>query len=313
MSLTKALPHRLIVYFTERFPILVYAPFSVILYICLSFLVQLISGVDPVLDGYSIAGSLTAFFYMLLIRAFDDIKDVDLDHDIFPERPVSRGAVLIQDVYGLSIVSFCILVVVNLWLAPASIWVFVGVMIYALGTFKYFFAEELHIRKPVVAMITHQPLPLSIIFVLIHISLASGGEYSSFEVNHLFLLLTFALPVTAWEVSRKIKAPSQEIERYATFSRILGPKGASVIPLILYLISAGASMFLAKHLDLHDSYFVLVAFYLLIVSYVFVRFIANPIPDRNILKNVAMIYTGLFMLTLLVFVFIRYQEAILGS
>ena len=273
----------------------------------------MISGVDPVLDMYSVAGALTAFFFMLLIRTFDDIKDVDLDHDIFPDRPVSRGAVLIQDVYGLAIVSFCVLVAINILLAPASIWVFVGVMIYALGTFKYFFAEELHIRKPVVAMITHQPLPLSIIFVLIHISLASGGEYNSFEINHLFLLLTFALPVTAWEVSRKIKAPSQEIDRYATFSRILGPRGASIIPLILYVISAGASMFLAHHLDLHSSYFVLVGFYLLIVSYAFVRFIAKPIPDRNILKNVAMAYTGLFFLTLLIYVFIRYQDAILGA
>lgn len=311
MSLTKALPHRLTVYFTERFPILVYIPFSAVLYICLSVLVQLISGVDPVFDQYDIAGCLTAFLFMLLIRTFDDIKDVDLDHDIFPDRPVSRGAVLIQDVYGLAIFSFCSLVVVNIFFAPASIWVFVGVMIYALGTFKYFFAEELHIRKPVVAMITHQPLPLSIVFVLIHIALASGNEYSSFEVNHLFLLLTFALPVTAWEVSRKIKAPSQEVERYATFSRILGPKGASVIPLVLYLISAGSSMLLAKHLDLHSSYYLAIGVYLLIVSVVFIRFIANPIPDRNILKNVAMTYTGLFMSTLLVYVFLRYQDVIL--
>jgi 4-hydroxybenzoate polyprenyltransferase len=312
MSLTKALPYRLAVYFTERFPVLVYIPFSIILYLCLSFLVQLISGVDPVFDQYGVAGCLTAFLFMLLIRTFDDIKDVDLDHDIFPDRPVSRGAVLIKDVYGLAIFSFCSLVAINVLVAPNSIWVFVGVMIYALGTFKYFFAEELHIRKPVVAMITHQPLPLSIVFVLIHISLASGPEYNSFEVNHLFLLLTFALPVTAWEVSRKIKAPSQEIERYATFSRILGPKGASAIPLILYVISAGASVFLARHLDLHSSYFVLIGFYLLVVSYAFVRFIAKPIPDRNILKNVAMIYTGLFMLTLLVYVFVRYQDAILS-
>ena len=312
MSLTKALPYRLAVYFTERFPILVYIPFSAILYVCLSYLVQLISGVDLVFDQYSIAGCLTALLFMLLIRTFDDIKDVNLDHDIFPDRPVSRGAVLIQDVYGLAIFSFVSLVIINVWLAPASIWVFTGVMIYALGTFKYFFAEELHIRKPVVAMITHQPLPLSIVFLLIHISLASGAEYQSFELNHLFLLLTFALPVTAWEVSRKIKAPSQEIDRYATFSRILGPKGASAIPLILYVISAGSSAFVAHHLDLHISYFMLIGVYLLTVCVAYLRFIAQPIPERNFLKNVAMIYTGLFMLTLLVYVFIRYKEAILG-
>ncbi len=312
MSLTKALPHRLGVYFTERFPALVYAPFSVILYVCLSYLVQLISKVEPVFDRYSIAGMITAFFFMLLIRTFDDIKDVDLDHDIFPDRPVSRGAVLIQDVYGLAIFSFSVLVIVNVWLAPASIWVFVGVMIYALGTFKYFFFEELHIRKPWVAMITHQPLPLSIIFLLIHISLASGGTYEPFEINHLYLLLSFALPVTAWEVSRKIKAPSQEIDRYATFSRILGPKGASAIPLILYLISAGASAFLAHSLDLHVGYYILLGCYLVFVIFTYGRFIAKPIPERNILKNVAMAYTALFFLTLLVFVFLAYSDVILG-
>ena len=311
MTKTKALPHRLVVYFTERFPILIYAPFSAILYVCLSFLVQLISGVDPVFDQYSLAGALTAFFFILMIRTFDDIKDVDLDHDIFPDRPVSRGAVLIQDVYGLAIISFSALVVINSLLAPKSIMVFGIVMIYALGTFKYFFAEALHIRKPVVAMITHQPLPLSIIFVLVHISLASGENYEPFHMNHLFLLLTFALPVTAWEVARKIKAPSQEIERYATFSRILGPRGASIVPLVLYAISAGSSVFVAIDLDLSPIYFWLIGAYLTMVVFFFGRFIAAPVPERNVLKNVAMAFTGLFFLTLLIFVFLRYKESIL--
>lgn len=311
MTETKTLPHRLVVYFTERFPILVYAPFSAILYICLSFLVQLISGNDPVFDKYSLAGALTAFFFMLMIRTFDDIKDVDLDHDIFPERPVSRGAVLIQDVYGLAIVSFTALVVINCFIAPKSLLVFGIVMVYALGTFKYFFAEELHIRKPVVAMITHQPLPLSIIFLLVHISLASGTNYDGFQMDHLFLLLTFALPVTAWEVARKIKAPSQEIDRYATFSRILGPRGASIVPLFLYAISAGASVFVAIRLDLNPIYFWLIGGYLILVMVYFLRFIAAPIPERNMLKNVAMIFTGLFFSTLLLFVFLRYKENIL--
>lgn len=311
MTETKSLPHRLVVYFTERFPILVYAPFSAILYFCLSFLVQLVSGIVPVFDQYSLAGALTAFFFMLMIRTFDDIKDVDLDHDIFPERPVSRGAVLIKDVYGLAILSFSALVLVNCLLAPKSLLVFGIVMMYALGTFKYFFAEELHIRKPVVAMITHQPLPLSIIFLLVHISLASGENYESFHINHLFLLLTFALPVTAWEVARKIKAPSQEIDRYATFSRILGPRGASVVPLVLYAISAGSSVFLAIHLDLSPIYFWLIGAYLVVVAFFFFRFIAAPIPERNVLKNVAMVFTGLFFLTLLIFVFLRYKESIL--
>ena len=296
---------RMKVYFTERFPILVYAPFVIILFFCLSFLVQLISGNDLILDASSIVGCVTAFFMMLLIRTFDDIKDVDLDHDIFPNRPVSRGAVSIKDVYFLSAFSFSVLVLVNIFFSWPTIKVFAIVMLYALGTFKFFFAKRIHIEKPVVAMITHQPLPLSIIFLLIHLSLATGSQYDNFLPTHFFLLLTFALPITAWEISRKTKAPSQEIDRYETFSRILGPKVSASLPLILYTISAGSSLVVANQLELHLAYFVLIPIYFLITFIVYFRFILKPIEKNNVLVTTSLLFTSALFLTLLIFVFVK--------
>lgn len=291
---------RLKVYFTERFPIIVYLPFVIILYFCLTIINQLLEGNKPIVDNYAIVGVISAFFFMLMIRTFDDLKDVELDHEIFPDRPVSRGAVLITDVKILAIISFVSLVLINVLMAPKTIVVFVIVMIYLLLTFKFFFTEKLHIKKPVVAMITHQPIPVSIIFFLIHTSLASGNDYNSFSIYNIALLFIFSLPVTAWEVSRKIKAKVNE-NKYETFSKILGPKIAAVIPIVFYTIATISAFILASKLSFSIYFYLAITLLLVLSSGFYIRFIQNPIPKNNNLKNVAVIFTSIFLVTILCF------------
>jgi 4-hydroxybenzoate polyprenyltransferase len=243
---------------------------------------------------------------MLLIRTFDDIKDEDLDNEIFPNRPVPRGDVLIKDVKILAITSFVILVFINVFFAARLIIPFSLLMVYILLTFKWFFAKELHIKHPKVAMITHQPLPFAIVFFLIQIGLASGNEYSHFRLPHFFLFLVYSLPITAWEVSRKIKAGKNE-NKYETFSKIFGTTVATSIPIVLYTFAGLISMWIAYYLQLHYSYHFFILTYLIYLNINFIRFLIKPIPKNNNLQKVAMFFTAALFLTLIIFLLIKYS------
>lgn len=292
------------IYFTERFPLVIYLPFVIILYFCLSIMIQLLNSSTYVFDKHTIAGVCSALFFMLMIRTFDDLKDVELDMEIFPERPVSRGDVKVGDVKLLAVLSGSALVIINAVFAPDVLLIFSIVMVYALLTFKWFFMHQLHIEKPIVAMITHQPLPASIIFYLIHTCLATGHEYESFQTEHLYVLFMFALPITAWEISRKTKAKKDE-NKYETFSKIFGTTFAGLAPLVLFGISVFFSILVSVELRFPLVFPIIVIVSYLFAAYFYIKYILAPTSENSNLKNVALVFVTVFYAIILTFLVIR--------
>jgi 4-hydroxybenzoate polyprenyltransferase len=299
MTTTKPFPARIWTYSLEMFPVLIYIPYIIALYVCLSFTAQAISGTSVVIDRYSIIGLVSAFFMMLLMRTFDDLKDFEIDKELFPERATPRGAVFKSDIQILSVSSFIILLIVNIWFAREIFLVFAIMMTYALLTFNWFFAEKIHRKNVFLTMVTHQPLPFMVTFYLIFTALASGPILEKFTWNHLVLLFIFALPVTAWETSRKIRSAEKETT-YVTFSKIFGARGATFIPLVCLVITHGLALYLGQYLNFGLTYFITMMLLLIYMLFFYVRFIIMPTNENNVLKNTAMIFTSLLFLNLLV-------------
>jgi hypothetical protein len=179
-------------------------------------------------------------------------------------------------------------------------------MVYALLTFKWFFAEKIHREKVFLTMATHQPLPIMINIYLIHTALASGGVYERFTWKQFILLLIFSLPVTAWETSRKIRSADKETS-YVTFSSIFGARGASFIPLACLLITGTLSLYVGYLLDFSLSYNLAVTILFIYILFYYLRFIINPVNENNMLKNAAMVYTTLLFLNMLVHTLINFR------
>jgi hypothetical protein len=294
------------IYSKEMFPVLIYLPYVVALYICLNFSSQAISGKVITIDIYSVVGMITAFFIMLQMRTFDDLKDIDIDKDLFPWRATPRKAVLKSDIQILSIFSFVVLVLTNVLFGQKTILVFAFMMIYALLTFKWFFAEQFHRKNLLFTMMTHQPLPWVINYFLIHTALAAGESYSPFTFNHWILLAIFSLPVTAWEVSRKIRAIGHETQ-YETFSMIFGTRPATMIPFVCLLLAGVLAMKVAADLGLGQSFFWVTGALMLYVGFFYSHFLKSPTVANNNLNNTAMIFTTLLFLNFLVHVLMDYE------
>lgn len=303
MTSTTAIPkpylQRIWIYSKEMFPVLIYLPYVIALYLGMNFLTQAVSGQAIVIDIYGIVGMISAFFVMLQMRTFDDLKDFDLDKDLFPWRATARGDVMKNDIFSLMYLSIFILIFTNILFGQQTIIVFAVMMIYTILTYKWFFAEQYHRARPFFTMLTHQPIPWVINFYLIHTALASGDTYEAFTGKHWILLLIFTLPVTAWEVSRKIRAIGNETH-YETFSLLIGARTATMIPFIALLLSGGLGIYIANLLDLSDSFYGITTALILYVCFVYIRFLIYPTIKNNILTNTAMIFTTLLFANLLV-------------
>jgi len=301
----KPLPKRLKIYFTEMFPALMYMPFVVIMYLCLTAAVQATEGYEIVINQVAVCGALSAFFMMLLIRNFDDLKDYELDKNIFPDRPIPRGDVKIEDVKLLAVSSFILLVVLNFTLSPQTTGIFLLMLVYALLTFKWFFAREFHLKHVFFTMLTHQPLPIIINLYLIFTALATPESAISFGWIHFYILLIFSLPITAWEMSRKIRAATHETE-YQTFSKIFGASKAAIFPLALFTIATALGFLVSIKLNLSGSYGPIALILYAPMAFYYIRFMRNPIHQFNVLKSVAMAYSAILLLHMLVQVLVKY-------
>lgn len=320
------------IYSKEMFPVFVYIPYVVALYFCMNIVIQILNtsnfqlaqsacwgegstdemlntlyaaGSQVVIDSTAIAGVVTAFFMMLMMRTFDDLKDFELDAQLFPHRSTARKLVLKRDIQAISLTSFITLVTVNLIWGQQTLSVFVLMMTYALLTFKWFFAEKFHREHIFFTMLDHQPLPYVINFFLIHTALTSGAQYESFQTIHFILLLIVSMPITAWEVSRKIRSADMETE-YETFSMVIGRKPATIIPMLFFLVVGGLNMHVGSILHFSQWYFIIDLLIMALVLFFYLRFLIKPLKENNVLTSVSLFVTTTFFLNLLINTLVHY-------
>ncbi|MCG8328818.1 MAG: UbiA family prenyltransferase [Chitinophagales bacterium] len=289
------------IYSKEMFPVLIYLPYVIALYCCMNFTSQAVSGHDIIINVYAIVGMISAFFFMLQMRAFDDLKDFEIDKDLFPWRSTPQGLVLKRDIEILAGISFTILVLTNVVFGQKTLWIFAIVMVYTLLTYKWFFAEEYHRKHLFFTMFTHQPLPWMINLYLVYTALASVNPSDPFTINHWILWGIFSLPITAWEVSRKIRAIGNETH-YETFSLLLGTRPATLIPFACLLLMGGLAIYMGNALSLGNVFLWLTILLMAYASFFYIRFLWKPTIKNNVLNQTAMVFTSLLFLNLLVHV-----------
>lgn len=285
-------------YSKEMFPVLIYLPYVVALYACVSFIVQILSGESPQIDSAAICGMVSAFFIMLLMRTFDDLKDYELDKTLFPHRVCARGLVKRSDIAAISLFSFLVLLNVNVFFAKPTLEVFAVVISYCLLTWRWFFAEQFHRKHIFFTMLDHQPIPYAINFFLIHTAMSSGSTYESFGMEHFSVFLIVSLPVTAWEISRKIRSADMETE-YETFSMVIGRKTATVIPIVALIVTGACCWYVGNQLEFNQVFVATNLIIVLLTVFFYLRFLFKPTKENNILTNVALASTSLMFFNLL--------------
>ena len=243
--------YRLIYFLNFMFPPLSYIPFGIANFFAIYFAAQLVGGENTLtVTGKSLLGAMCFVLLSLLMRVYDEIKDVDNDLRMgklgdprYKNRPIVTGHLKIEDLFFLRNSIQLTLLIINVLLGwPHPLLEFIILFSYMWLSSKWFFYPSIK-NNLLVAFVTHNPI--AFLFAIYCISFYQTNM-GNVILNSDYLLLAFAfwMPVASWEVCRKIRLPDMETQ-YQTYSMMLGWRTAVITTMSFIIASALAFSYLA--------------------------------------------------------------------
>lgn len=290
--------YRMMRFINIRFPLYLHGMFGVVSFYSMFTLWQYVTTGQVHYNGASILGACTFVGMLLLLRIFDELKDVDADAKLFPDRPLQQGIISVADLKLAAVLLSLPMIIAHLLLWNSATIAFFVLFLFSILMYKWFFLPRLISKNILLALITHQPyIPLSYFYV---ISLAHlGNDYLLHMDTMLLLIFIFWLPFTVWELSRKIRAPGHETD-YQTYSMMLGAHNATLICIGLLLIAGMLLTVLAITVDFSMLFLLIMAAVLVLVVGMLARFFIKPSPKTSQLEPYADTFLFILQLGILV-------------
>lgn len=274
-------------YVGAMFPPAVQVPTGAILFLAVHVGLQGLAGLAPVrLGPRAAAGAATIVLLALLLRVQDELKDLATDLALaragdprFTGRPVVAGRIGAPDLALLRRAVIGALLLLNLPLGfPLPLAPFAVALGATWLSGRWFFWPRIA-RDLVLAFLTHNPL------ALLYAAYAAAVFARDLGAERLrpggaVLLLAVYLPVAAWEIARKVRAPAEETA-YETWSSRLGAGPAAALPPALCAASAAGFLWTARACGLGPVYGVAVLAALAGVAAASLRFHLRPSPSTS--------------------------------
>lgn len=281
------------------FPLNVYVPFAFLNHYILFFTAQVFLGPQKaILSLYSLNGVITIIGFMLMMRVLDELKDVEVDAKLFAHRPFPRGAVKKKDLLILLLATFVTVVLVNSY-RSYTLPFFLICVGYGLLTFKWFFIPKKMKEKLLLALVSHQPITYLINIYVVSTAMVQTSIFV-WSSDMYMLAFVFFIPVLGWEISRKIKPPSDENE-YVTYSKTLGFKTSVIFCYLIHLALSVSLICLGLALNLSLWHWLIHGLIILGISYVHFNFLLRPKAANNHLKKTSEIHGAITTLVYIVF------------
>jgi hypothetical protein len=280
---------RMHLYFTEMFPLPGHASAALLTAIGINGFVETLLG-DHIAGWHWLALAIAAwsiFAVHVILRLMDEIKDKEIDRELFPERPVPFGRVLESDILIslYAVIGFYLLA--NIGSLPSFL-LALAVIGYAALMYKRFFLPELLKSSLLITLLTHTPIfPLMLFQVVVSSTELIGGSWLDLKWPLVMLyLLMIWFSILAWELSRKIRAAEEETA-YVTYSQILGRPGAIAATLSVQTVSYITGLFFYSHFALGRPYLVIMACGYVVSMVGHLRFLFHPNSRTSKLKPYA--------------------------
>ena len=251
----RSMPVRWQTYVAERFPPLGYAILIFSFYSSNQFLAHaLTSSGEPMrYDLSTLIGALAILGVFLHLRIFDDQKDYEEDCRYFPDRALQRGAVTRRDLRLL----LAIVVTAELLLAalsgPGAMVSVLTVIGFSLLMLKEFFAREWLRQRFLLYASTHM-LILPLMAIAIFSFATRDYPWQAPCWYWLYSFVGFCVGFN-WEVSRKIRAPEEEIDGVDSYTKRFGTYGAAYLVLGIRVIDTALVTLVGIHMDLSGWFY----------------------------------------------------------
>ncbi len=298
-SRTRDTCRRLSLYFSERFPWLSHGILIASFYSSSQFLAQALSrpGTPMRYDRSTILGSVTLLLFFLHLRIFDDHKDYTEDCRYFPDRVLQRGEVSLGE---LKIVAGCAIAGELLCAAlrgPAAVVAVAMAIAFSVLMLREFFLRGFLKQHLLLYAATHM-LVMPVLSLAVF-SFATGKMPWNAPLWYLLYASVGFFVGFNWEVSRKIRAPEEEVTGVDTYTQVFGTYGAAYLVLLIRIIDTLLVSFVGWHLGLGPWFYVWLVglFFVCLVGFVQFRFHTSPTTARR-MATYAGIYVVAFDLAL---------------
>jgi 4-hydroxybenzoate polyprenyltransferase len=254
---------RLSDYLAERFPLLGHGVLIFAYYSSNQFLARTLTapGRPMHYDRTSLLGGIVLFCFFFHLRVFDEHKDYADDCRHYPDRVLQSGRVTLRDLRLLAAFAIALEIALTAWrgLGPLAAWA--GAFVFSLLMLKEFFVSA-WLERHFLAYATSHMLIMPLLSLMVFSYATGRAPWTAPPWYWVYAWVGFFVTFN-WEVSRKIRAPEDEIDGVDSYTRIFGTHGAAYVVLLIRVIDTALVALVGWHLGLPPwFYLALVALFL---------------------------------------------------
>ena len=311
LTLASSYHQRLWAYLQERFPLLKHG--ILIISYCSSnqFLAHALEnpGAPMCYTLHSLYAAVTVLCVFFHLRVFDEHKDYADDCRHYPQRILSRGLITLGQLKILGGVAILVEFTMGALAGPGAFIAVAAVVVFSLLMLKEFFIGGWLRKRLMLYAITHMCImPLISLAVF---SIVTG--LFPWQAPAWFWLYGFVGFFVSfnWEISRKIRAPEDELDGVDSYSKIFGTYGAAYAVILIRVIDTAMVSMVGMHLGLSIWFYavLIVLFLVCFRGLLQFRFHTNALTAKR-METYAGMYIIAFDLTLAVEI-VRMQGIVL--
>ncbi len=279
---------RMRIYLEEMYPVFPRLLAAALLVISFFSFLERIQGIPMMIFSLGTAIGICSIFALLLIlRLMDELKDKEIDRELFQERPVPAGKVFEPDIKFSLTAVIAFYVIVNLCYGKA-LWMSLVVLGYSFLMFKYFFIPRILRKHLLLNLATHNPIiPFMLSYLVILFSVQHHLPWRNLRWDWIALLVVMYWSMSfAWEIARKIRTCEEE-NTYVTYSRIFGRIGAVLVAGSAQTLAFVIGLYFYRTLSFSELYLAILLAGYGMTMWGNVRFIYRPNSVTSKLKPFA--------------------------
>ena len=279
-------------YLNERFPPIANVLLILVYYSSNQFLAKALTNPGPMhYDRWSFLGMLMLVCFFFHIRVFDEHKDYEEDCKYYPDRILQRGLITLRHLKIAGAIAIATELVIVALRGPQALAAWAIAFGFTLLMLKEFFAHDFLKRHFLLYATSHMlVMPLLSLLVFSFATLRWPWEAPGWFWVYSFVgfFVTFN-----WEVSRKIRAPEQEIDGVDSYTKIFGTFGAAYIVLAIRAIDTALVAAVGWHLGVRNWFYIALIVLYAVCLFGFFQYRFRPTPRHAKMMEV---YAGMYMI-----------------
>jgi 4-hydroxybenzoate polyprenyltransferase len=280
-------------YLRERFPPIANVLLILTYYSSNQFLAFALTQPGPVMhyDRWSFLGMLMLVSFFFHIRVFDEHKDYEDDCRYFPDRVLQRGLVTLRELKIAGAVAIAIEATVCALRGKEAFAAWAIAFGFSLLMLREFFARDFLKRRFLLYATSHM-LIMPLLSLLVFSFATKRWPWEAPPWFWVYAFVGFFVTFN-WEVSRKIRAPEEEIDGVESYTKLFGTFGAAWIVLAIRAIDTAMVAAVGAHLEFDRWFYLALAALYAVCLFGFFQYRFRPTPRHAKMMEV---YAGMYMI-----------------